>query len=148
AAGQGNARGATGDVGKLGPVFTPMDLERRQAAGRKVAEARGVVLVIAGADVVSAKGVDVTDDVVAGVPPRGPVTQEGRQLVTHGRAGNESPRRRPWRMRVRSRPVPPENSPRPRRMTPALALVAANLTNVPAQLGDEVAAFARAALHH
>jgi Skp family chaperone for outer membrane proteins len=75
AAGQGNGLVAVVDVTKFGPVFTPLDLERRQTALQKVAGARGLALIVSTRNMIAFTVQDVTDDVIAALPPGGPVSQ-------------------------------------------------------------------------
>jgi Skp family chaperone for outer membrane proteins len=75
AAGQGNGLVAVVDVAKFGPVFTPLDLERRQTALQKVAAVRGLALIVSTRHLVTAGVLDVTDEVIAALPPGGPVSQ-------------------------------------------------------------------------
>jgi Skp family chaperone for outer membrane proteins len=63
------------DVGKLGPVFTPLDLERQRSTVKKVAEQRGLMLVLARGAVIATSVLDITEDVVKALPPGGPVSQ-------------------------------------------------------------------------
>jgi Skp family chaperone for outer membrane proteins len=75
AAGQATARIGICDVTKLGPIFTPLDIERQRTGVRKVAEQRGLALVLSKGHVMSATVIDITDEVVQALPPGGPISQ-------------------------------------------------------------------------
>jgi Skp family chaperone for outer membrane proteins len=63
------------DVGKLGPVFSPLDLERQRSTVKRIAEDKGLMLVLAKGSVIASSVVDITDEVLKALPPGGPVSQ-------------------------------------------------------------------------
>jgi hypothetical protein len=63
------------DTQRLGPIFTPLDLDHRLAAVKAVAQAHHFALVLAKENLVSAAVADITDEVLKALPPGGPITE-------------------------------------------------------------------------